>query len=156
MKAEERRAKTPLIVSAVAELVYARPTPRCRYVYPRRCTPFQPIIVICSVAGEQAGAADENDKLEQIQPRRWSPSAWSCCTSVATVLCQAVGGSFSSVLIAELAEASIFIKICPDDGGCIAAATGAAPAHQPPPALEPVWTICRICRSHALLSFLSA
>ena len=32
---------------------------------------------------------------------------------MATVLCQAVGGSFSSVLIAELAEASIFIKICP-------------------------------------------
>ena len=99
--------------------------------------PFSALIVICSVAGEQVGAVAENDKLGQIQPQRWSPSAWSCCTSVETVLGQASSSSFSSAPIAEQAEASIFVQICPRDGGCMAAATGAAPAHQPPPALEP-------------------
>ena len=118
--------------------------------------PFSALIVICSVAGEQVGAVAENDKLGQIQPQRWSPSAWSCCTSVETVLCQAVGGSFSSVLIAELAEASVFIKICPRVGGCTAAATGVAPARLLPPALAPAWRGLRRRRSHAHETFLSA
>ena len=111
---------------------------------------------ICSVAGEEAGAAAENDKLVQIQPRRWSPSAWSCCTSVETVLCQAVGGSFSSVLIAELAEASIFIKICPPNAVCLAAASSACPDRLPPPASEPGRTAWRRRCLHAPFSFLSA
>ena len=34
MNAEERRLKDLLIVTAVATLIYARPTPRDRYVYP--------------------------------------------------------------------------------------------------------------------------
>ena len=118
--------------------------------------PFCALNVICSAAGEQVGAVAENNKLGQIQPRRWSPSAWSCCTSVETVLCQAVGGSFSSVLIAELAEASIFIKICPRNAVCLAAASSACPDRLPPPASEPGRTAWRRRRSHAQFSFLSA
>ena len=42
--------------------------------------PFSALMCTCCVAGEQlvlAGAAAENDMLEQIQPSRWSPTAWS-------------------------------------------------------------------------------
>ena len=101
------------------------------------------------MAGEEAGAAAENDKLEQIQPPRWSPTAGSCSTRVESVLGQAAGGSFFSELVAALAEASIFIKICPRVGGCTAAATGVAPARLPPPALAPAWRGLRRRRSHA-------
>ena len=69
------------------------------------------------MAGEQAGAADENDKLEQIQSSRWSPTARSCCTCVETALTLLFADAFSSVLVAELTEASIFLKICPRVGG---------------------------------------
>ena len=117
---------------------------------------FCALIVICSVAGEQVGAVAENDKLEQIQPRRWSTSARSYCTCVEMVIGQAIGGSFSSVLIAELAEASIFIKICPRIAGCITAASSACPDRFPPPAPEPGWTARRRRRSHPQFSFLSA
>ena len=116
-------------------------------------TPFCALNVICSAAGEQVGAVAENDKLGQIQPRRWSPSAWSCCTSVETVLCQAVGGSFSSVLIAELAEASIFLRNCPRVGGCMEAAACAAPAHLPPPASRSAWIGQRRRCSHGRFRF---
>ena len=34
MMRRERRLKHPLIVTAMPQLVYARPTPRERYVYP--------------------------------------------------------------------------------------------------------------------------
>ena len=101
------------------------------------------------MAGEQAGAADENDKLEQIQSSRWSPTARSCCTCVESVLSKAADGTFFSVLVAALADASIFFKICPRVGGCTAAATGAVPACLPPPALAPAWRGLRWRRSHA-------
>ena len=118
--------------------------------------PSSALIVICSAAGEQVGAVAENDKLGQIQPRRWSPSARSCCTCVEMVIGQAFGGSFSSVLIAELAEASIFLKICPRNAGCLAAASSACADRLPPPALEPGRTARRRRRSHAQFSFFSA
>ena len=79
--------------------------------------PSSTLIVICSAAGEQVGAVAENNKLEQIRPRTWSPSARSCCTCVETALTLLFADAFSSVLVAELTEASIFLKICPRVGG---------------------------------------
>ena len=118
--------------------------------------PFCALIVVCSAAGKQVGAVAENDKLEQIQPRRWSPSARSCCTCVQTVLGQAIDGSFSSVLVTEQAEASIFNKICPRYAGCTAAVSSACPGRFPKPASVPGRTARRRRRSHAQLLFLSA
>ena len=107
------------------------------------------------MAGEEAGAAAENDKLEQIQPPRWSPTAGSRCTCVESVLSKAADGSFFSVLVAALADASIFFKICPRVGGCIAAATGAALARLPPPASGPGWMVWRRRCPRAQFTFLS-
>ena len=72
-----------------------------------------------------------------------------------SVLSKAADGTFFSVLVAALADASIFFKICPRVGGCIAAATGAALTRLPPPASGPGWMVCRRCRSRAQLTFLS-
>ena len=80
--------------------------------------------------------------------------ARSCCTCVEMVIGQAFGGSFSSVLIAELAEASIFLKICPRNAGCLAAASSACPGRLPPPASEHGRTAQRGRRSHPPFSFL--
>ena len=41
----------------------------------------------------------------------------SCCTCVETALTLLFADAFSSVLVAELTEASIFLKICPRVGG---------------------------------------
>ena len=43
------------------------------------------------------------------------------------VVGQAIDGSFSSVLVTEQAEASIFNKICPRYAGCTAAVSSACP-----------------------------
>ena len=62
----------------------------------------------CFVAGEQVGAANENNMLDQIQPSRWSPKSKSCCTCVEMVLGKASDGSFFWMLVAERIKASIF------------------------------------------------
>ena len=107
------------------------------------------------MAGEEAGAAAEKDKLEQIQPPRWSPTSKSCCTRMEMVLGKAAGSFFSSVMVAELGAASIFNGDLPSCASCIAAATGTALARLPPFALGPDWRAWRRCRSRAEFTFLS-
>ena len=61
------------------------------------------------MAGEQLGAADENDKLEQIRPSRWSQGAVSRCTLAALALLQPLSASLAAQVVLELAMAAIFV-----------------------------------------------
>ena len=58
------------------------------------------------MAGEQLGAADDNDKLEQIRPSRWSQGAVSRCTLAALALLQPLSASLAAQVVLELAMAA--------------------------------------------------
>ena len=59
------------------------------------------------MAGEQVGAATDDSTLEQIQPSRWSPTAWSCGTLLQKVNRRLAGGFTSAELVEDAAEAAI-------------------------------------------------
>ena len=77
--------------------------------------------------------------LEQIQPSRWSPTAWSCGTLLEKVHPRLAGGFISAELAAAAAAASIFAL----DGvlctGRVQAWASEPPARLLPPASEPAW-----------------
>ena len=76
--------------------------------------------------------------LEQIQPSRWSPTAWSSGTLLKKDQPRLAGGFNSVELVSTAAAASIFAQQCPRCTGREPAWTDEAPARWPPPALEPV------------------
>ena len=61
------------------------------------------------MAGEQLGAANENDKLEQIRPSRWSQGAVSRCTLAALALLQPLSASLAAQVVLELAMAAMSV-----------------------------------------------
>ena len=83
MNAEERRLKDLLIVTAMATLIYARPTPPERYVCPRTCTPplathmlyvLWQVSSWCGRRGRHAGA-DSTVKMITTAPEARHPAA---------------------------------------------------------------------------------
>ena len=77
--------------------------------------------------------------LEQIQPSRWSPTAWSSGTLLQTVNPRPAGGFISMELVAAAAAASIFVMDCQRCTWRVPAWTDEPPALLPPPALEYAW-----------------
>ena len=75
--------------------------------------------------------------LEQIQPSRWSPTAWSSGTLLKKDHPRLAGGFNSVELVSAAAAASIFALLCQLCGACMGGLTGEPPAHLQPPALEP-------------------
>ena len=61
----------------------------------------------CCVAGEQVGAATDDNTLEEIQPSRWPPSATSSCTLLKKVKSRFAVGFGTAGLVADAADASI-------------------------------------------------
>ena len=59
----------------------------------------------CCVAGEQVGAATNDNTLEEIQPSRWPPSATSSCTLMKKVKSRFAVGFVTAELVADAAEA---------------------------------------------------
>ena len=81
----------------------------------------------------------ENDMLEQIQPSRWSPTAWSCGALLQRVGPRLAGGFISAELVAAAAATSIFAlngMLCT---GRVQAWTDERPARLLPSACEPGW-----------------
>ena len=66
--------------------------------------------------------------LEQIQPSRWSPTAWSIGTVLQTVNPRPAGGFISVELVSAAAAASIFVLDCPRCTGRMPAWTDEPPA----------------------------
>ena len=77
--------------------------------------------------------------LEQIQPSRWSPTAWSSGTLLQTINPRPAGGFISMELVAAAAAASIFVMDCQRCTWRVPAWTDEPPALLPPPALEAAW-----------------
>ena len=77
--------------------------------------------------------------LEQIQPSRWSPTAWSSGTLLKKDHPRLAGGFISVELVAAAAAASIVVLDCPRCTGRMPAWTDEPPARLPPPALESAW-----------------
>ena len=77
--------------------------------------------------------------LEQIQPSRWSPTAWSSGTLLQTVNPRPAGGFISMELVTAAAAASIFVMDCQRCTWRVPAWTDEPPALLPPPALEAAW-----------------
>ena len=59
--------------------------------------------------------------LQQVQPCRWSPTAWSIGTLLQTVNPRPAGGFISVELVAAAAAASIFVLDCPRGTGRVPA-----------------------------------
>ena len=77
--------------------------------------------------------------LEQIQPSRWSPTAWSCGALLQRVGPRLAGGFISAELAAAAAAACIFAPRAMLCTGRVAAWSSEPPARLVPPALEPAW-----------------
>ena len=59
------------------------------------------------MAGEQVGAATDDNTLEEIQPSRWPPSARSSCTRLNKVKSRLAGSFATAELIDDAAYASV-------------------------------------------------